>query len=404
MTAEEPISNLDSKMKPSSWDNWENEESTSFIYQVQNGRKGLNAGLSNGLQRINRYLYGTQRGRYYLIGADSSVGKTTFTDYVFVLQTWLAAKKAGIRIKIFYCSFEVSKLDKIARWVSYYIFMKYGKCIPSEYILGRIEGKTVEEDELPLIMESYKVVTEMMEDVIMVDNAVHPTKVFEDIINFHYEKEGKVIRSAVPEHEAKKGKKGHIVKYLPNDPTAYTLLVIDHLGLLQPEMGLSLKNTMDKMSRYCIILKNLFQTTCVVIQQFSTDLLQHKRDMIGKLTDAKKGSAIIPTRLDFGDSKATFRDAEVVIGLVKPHLFDIEDFWGINTSSIARGGFGDFFFLNCLMKNRYGVSNKVIPQFLNPIAGVVEDLPNSLDSTVFEPWLKKARELDNLAQHYIPKS
>ena len=51
-----------------SWDKWENTEPNSFIYQVQRGRHGLNIGLSNGVQVVNKYIYGTHRGRYYLIG------------------------------------------------------------------------------------------------------------------------------------------------------------------------------------------------------------------------------------------------------------------------------------------------------------------------------------------------
>ena len=82
-----------------------------------------------------------------------------------------------------------------------------------------------------------------------------------------------------------------------------------------------------------------------------------------QLTGAKKAAAIIPTRLDFGDSKATFRDAEVVIGLVKPYLFDIEDFWGINTSKVSSGGMGDYMIAQCLMKNRYGAANTAIKMY-----------------------------------------
>jgi hypothetical protein len=400
---QEPGGNLDNDEMKHSWDNWEKQESNSFIYQVQNGRKGLNAGLENGLQGINRYLYGTQRGRYYLIGADSGVGKTTVADFMYVLSTWMTAKKQGKKIKIFYCSFELAKIDKVARWVSFYVFLKTGKCIPSEYILGRIDGLYVTEAEIPIIMEGYRMVNEMMKDVIMVDAAVHPTKVFEDIIHHHYEKEGTVVRAAIPEAEARKGKKGHIIKYLPHDPTAYTLLVIDHLGLLQPEMGLSLKNTMDKMSRYCIILRNLFQTTCIVVQQFSTDLLQHKRERMDRLTGKQKEATIMPTRLDFGDSKATYRDADVVIGLVKPIVFDLDEFMGINTSRISHGGMGDYCLVAGLMKNRYGASNKIFPLFLNPIAGVAQDLPTNLDAD-YDPWLVKAKELNDIVQHYQPKS
>jgi hypothetical protein len=252
-------------------------------------------------------------------------------------------------------------------------------------------------------MEGYTQVQEMMKDIIIIDGAVHPTKVFEDIIEHHYEKAGTVVRSPITEADKKKGKRGHIIKYIPHDPRAYTMLVIDHLGLLSPEMGLNTKSVIDKMSRYGIILRNLFQTTCVFIQQFSTDLLQSKRQTMGALIGSKKASAIIPTRLDFGDSKATFRDAEIVIGLVKPYLFDIEDFWGINTSKVSAGGMGDYMIAGCLMKNRYGAANKIVPLFLNPIAGISRDLPDSLDEDVMIPFYNEAKMLDNIVQQYSPK-
>lgn len=68
----EPAPTMNSDKTGNAWDNWKTQKANSFVYQVQSGRKGLNFGLDNGLQRVSRYLYGTQRGRYYLIGADSS--------------------------------------------------------------------------------------------------------------------------------------------------------------------------------------------------------------------------------------------------------------------------------------------------------------------------------------------
>ena len=50
---------------------WDKIDQDNFIDRVKSGREGLNEGLDNGLQRINKYIHGTHRGRYYLIGADS---------------------------------------------------------------------------------------------------------------------------------------------------------------------------------------------------------------------------------------------------------------------------------------------------------------------------------------------
>src|SRR5688572_23651241 len=101
-------------------DNWE-KQPDQFTVAVEKGMKGLSSGMGNGLDRINNYLYGTHRGRYYLVGADSGVGKTTLADFMYVIHLWLACRLHGIPYKGVYLSFEISKREKIARWVSTFI-------------------------------------------------------------------------------------------------------------------------------------------------------------------------------------------------------------------------------------------------------------------------------------------
>src|SRR5579872_3935043 len=103
----------------SEWDNWEQLPGNHFVHQVQRGLLGKNIGLRNGLIHINNYIYGTKKARYYLIGADSGVGKSTLVDFMFVLQAYKSAKATGRKLKIFYLSFEIGKADKVARWCSY---------------------------------------------------------------------------------------------------------------------------------------------------------------------------------------------------------------------------------------------------------------------------------------------
>ena len=133
------------------WEKWQQEHNNSFVYQVQRGRLGHNRGLENGLIRINNSIYGTHQGRYYLIGADSGVGKTTVSDFMFVLKAWQSAKKLGRRIKIFYCSFEISKLAKQARWCSHFIFLIYGVELPASYILGNIPNVYLTDEHMAMV-------------------------------------------------------------------------------------------------------------------------------------------------------------------------------------------------------------------------------------------------------------
>jgi hypothetical protein len=166
-------------------------------------------------------------------------------------------------------------------------------------------------------------------------------------------------------------------------------------------MGLTLKGAMDKLSRYFVILRNQFNCTVIAIQQFSTDLMAAKREKALSATGSKQSVMIAPQRLDFGDSKTTFRDADVVIGLVKPSDFELSEFQGYDLSPTKQGGLGGYFLVMYLMKHRQGPSDKKFAIFINYVAGMCYDLPQELDS--IQPWYDKAAQLDQLCQQYSPK-
>lgn len=396
---EESMGNAPEGVDPETWDSWGKWKTlpvNDFRYQVQRGMQGKNVGLGNGLKHINNYIYGTHQARYYLIGADSNCGKTTISDFMYILKAWESAKAMNRKIKIFYCSFEIGKTDKIARWCSYFIYLKFGEQMPSDYILGRITGKVPTKEHERMIMIAYDAVMKVMADVVFVEDVVHPTKIFEDLIEVHFEKVGNVKRREPTEEQKKKHRKGFVYGYEAKDPDMITMLVIDHLALTGSEQGLDTKHVMDRMSKYMVVLRNLFHCTGVFIQQFSTDLMSWHRTM------KKTPQAVMPQRIDFGDSKATFRDADVVIGYVKPAIFDYSEFLGFPITGDE--SLGQCFIAQCLMKNRYGPSGRVLPLFLDGMTGHVYDLPlTPTNPFLLQPWINKAQKIEQLCQVYSPQ-
>jgi len=369
----------------SEWDSWNSLPSSDFIHQVQSGRQGKNIGLRNGLVYINNFLNGTHKARYYLIGADSGVGKTTLADFMFVLQAYKSAKALGRKLKIFYCSFEIGKADKIARWTSYYVFQKYKIRLPSDYILGRIEGCLLSDAHAKMVKEAYSLIKEMFDEcVTFIDLLLGPTNIFNSIVEGHFEKRGKILRD---EHK-------NITGFVADDPEYMTMLMVDHLALTEEENNEGPKRTMDKLSRKAVILRNIFQCTAVFVQQFSTDMLAANRAMHTKKGDI---ASIAPTRLDFGDSKATFRDADVIIGAVCPGR-DLKVCMGYDLSP---GALGTAMILAYIMKNRYGKANKVIPLFMDGVTGIFADLPprNENDNS----WYEEAQKIEQVCLSFSPR-
>lgn len=371
---------------------WEKLPSTHLIHQIEQGRLGLNVGMDNGLPGLSKYTYGTHRGRYYLLGSDSGVGKTTIADFMFIFRAWRWCKAHNRKLHIIYYSFEISKAEKEARWVSYFIKMNYGVDIPSDYILGRIDGMLVSDEHMRMIRHAYTAVSEIMSAITFVEDPVHPTKMFHDMVEHHYEKIGTVRRGPARENK----KKGPIVGYEPKPGTErdVTLQVVDHLALAMNEQGFDTKQTMDLWSKYIVALRNLFGMSAAVIQQFNTEITSTFRMM-------KKGEGLMaPQRVDFGDSRYTFRDADVVLGLLKPYQYDVTTFHKYDIEKLL-----GYFVAMYLMKNRYGPSQRMLPLFLNPVSGIPEDLPltPSVDFAM-EPFYNKAAQLEKIAELYQPKA
>src|ERR1043166_7588344 len=104
-----------------------------FKDRIKEGLEGKYEGLSNGLNRINDYIFGLQRKCYYLIGGASGSGKTTFVDYI-LLSAIMDALYKKIKINIFYYSYEIDEDTKKANWLSMLIFKRHGVVILPEKI------------------------------------------------------------------------------------------------------------------------------------------------------------------------------------------------------------------------------------------------------------------------------
>lgn len=387
---------------PELWKQYLDEEEARkdpVLSHLKRTMNGQNIGLSNGLTNINKYIYGTHKAMYYLEAGESGAYKTTITDFKYVIMAWLEAKKAGRPIKIKYLSFEIGKLPKIYRWIGMFIFLKYKVQLPFDYLMGKVPGRLPSKQHMAWILEAYATVREMQKDVQVIEDVMHPTKIFEGMVEDHFAKHGTVTRAAISKEDEKKGKKGYVKSYVENDPNLMTILIIDHLALTGTEMGLETKGIMDKMSKYAIVLRNLFHCTVVFVQQFSVDMLQAYRGLAGKKTEAN----IMPNRLDFGDSKATYRDADIVSAYVKPQSNGMLKFNSYDLS--PHTGLGGYFVANYLMKNRYGPSDRLLPLFVDAVSGYVYDLPLDPNNLIaMEEWYEYAQKLEQICQLNSPQS
>lgn len=342
----------------------------SFLWDIHRGRQGFNQGLNNGLGRANEFLHGFQQATYYLMGAESGVGKTTFADYSQILCPHYDAIKRGIDKQDIYFSWEISKRKKKLRFATTLMTQAYKVRLPYSYILSK--GKFRCSDEhWELCKRIEPEVEKIFSRIQMIESPMNSRQVIKALKDFVL-KYGKFIVVQMQDEHGDAYER--IVGYTPNDPNRVLHAQFDHLSLADNDPGATLKQTMDNISKAIVWFRNICGISGTVIQQFGSDMQSTDRRKLDK-------TEIAPMRSDFGDSKYTYRDADVVWGLISPDMFGFMDYREYDISRLRTAYIHAF-----LMKNRDGF-NGAYPLFMDPIAHTFEPMP--------KPALDLAGKLDS---------
>ena len=324
----------------------------SLLYYVKKDLQGYNTGIKCEMPELNKYLHGVQRGEYYLIGSESGAGKTTFADLYFVFSVYYYCKENGIPFTLLYYSFEISKMAKKAKFAAYVLYKRFGIRIATFKILGKDEGDKLNREELEKIIQVNDEVEQFFKDIMFIDEPTNPTGIYKELFK-ELNKVGTFHKEEYVDGDNKTREK--IVGYEYHNPHHFFMCMIDHLALATIERGFSLKENMDKISEYMVYFRNRCNITPVIVQQFNTDLAStHRKN--------QTEDSIAPSRLDFGDSKYSFRDANVVLSPVDPVIYDISSMDKYKMKYMF-----DKYRALFVIKNRDGASNVRNHLLLDPI-------------------------------------
>lgn len=298
----------------------------SFLEEIDFGREGGYTGLTGGLPRFDKFTNGIQKACYTIIGAQQKTGKTAFVDHRYVIQPFLENPDANIRW--IYFSYEISKLEKMAKFCAYFVNVEFGHVIDSNVVLSRGEN-VLDEDMYAKVLFVYKKYVEpLMARIDFQEERNNPTGIYKYLLNYA-EENGKFIMDEYTDNNGVKRQK--MVGYEENDPSLYTIIILDHIGLMRKEKGLNKKDNIDKMSNYFVFFRNICSFSPVVLSQFNRDL--------GKTERLKfSGEMLQPTMEDFKDTGSLGEDASMAIALFNPTLYShIRKHLGFDLKKIGKG-------------------------------------------------------------------
>lgn len=340
-----------------------------FLHLVDEGKKGNNIGLSTGLSKLDKIVYGVQRRNITLIGATSGGGKTTFALYSYVYQP-LKQMLGDPRLRIIYLSMEMNRETLIAKLLSLYIKDTFGEVVQYKDIFS-LERK-ISDHHYELIKKSMQWLTTVESHLIIYDKPLDADKMdalIKGVLNTYgnFEEESK-----------------YHTKYIPKYDNPYFIVVIDHISLLTPSTGKTLKQEVDAAAAKLIWLKNTAGITAIIIQQVNRNAQNIDRRKLG-LTEL--------TMADFADSSGTQNAAETIIALNHPFREKLDSCRGYNIEKLC-----DRFRLISILKGRFGQSEVAFGASFYGEIGYFDELP--LPNEMTDDYYDQVVKIDSIFKKY----
>lgn len=354
--------------------------------QIQENRerrlRGEFVSIPWSLSRISSALPGIEQGRYNLVSAPPKGGKTQFTDFLFMFEPieWvLKNPNAGISLKIFYFSLEISKEAKIRAVISNKLAKDYGVIISPQKLMSVFNGYILDK-KLKDIIESKPFIEylDAVENIVEFHDEVrNPYGMFNTVKNYaesngHYTTKTITWRNDDGSTSEKKVKD----QYVPNNPNEFVIVIVDHISLLQAEKGQSLHQAIgDYSSKYALYMRDKWKYIPVVVQQQTANSSDGQWTGSGRFVIDK----VKPTPEGLADNKYTARDVDLMLSLFDPSRFGLSEYksWDLNRL------FGYHREANINL-NRNGVSNLSCPLYFNGAASYFKELPNSAEEKVYD--------------------
>ncbi len=317
--------------------------------------------------RFSRDFVGIERGKLYSVSANTKVGKTQIANFIFVYNTvWYAfCHPDKVRLKIMYFNLEESEENITLRFVSHLLYRyskgmlrKDIKALKSTRSWAPIDSEVLdalEEDPYKSIMDFYDKVVEFRSE----RNPIGISKAIETFCKEH----GKVTtrKMEITNDFGQRQVVDVFESYEPDDKDLYFLPIIDHLGLVVPESGNSLKQAMDLLSANLVKFRNRYGCSPVMVIQ---------QAMAQESLDNIKAKKMRPSVVGLGDSKTVGRDVDMLFGLFGPFRHELPTF---DVYDITR--FKDHFRVFEVILNREGEANSMVPLWFDGATNSFVELP-----------------------------
>ena len=325
---------------------------------IEQGRKGENKGLSVGLPKLDKIIGGIQPSRYYCISGASSAGKTALVLY-FIYRLFKDYPKEPIYLVYF--SLEIGSEVLLAKLMALYCAEEFGVYLTINDILSF--DSILSDSDYQYLKKARDWIATLGSRLIILDKGLNARILYKEICEL-MKKLGSIENV------------GNKEVYVPKHPRQRVIGVIDHMSLIRPEEGRTLKAEIDLTSSFMVTLKRKFYLSWMALMQ---------QNRASSSMDRRKAELNEPGLNDVKDSGGPVQDSDVVLQLYYPARDKIptyREYKILGPHSLA-GRFRSII----VSKNRYGIADRVIGCGFYGEVGWFKELPLGRDITDFTKYL-----------------
>ena len=323
--------------------------------QIDKGKSGQNIGKSTGMAKLDKIIGGIQPHRYYLVGAASSVGKTSYILYI--IYNLLKQESDDAPIYFIYFSLEIGADILLAKLMALYCAEEFGIYLTINDILS---FETPINDYAYNCLEKAKDwISSMLRYLIILDISVSANTIYKHTLQ-------------IAENIGTFKQVGNTKIYVPNNPKQLMIGVLDHFALVRCEEGRTLKQEIDLMSSYMVTLKRKLPLSWFTLMQQNRESSSMER---------RKADMSEPGLNDLKDSGGPSQDSDIVLQLFFPFREKLSTYRGFKV--LGDDGIGQTLRSTIISKNRYGIANQVICNGFWGSIGWFNELPDPKTITDF---------------------
>lgn len=350
-------------------------------------------------ERARKKFPGFERGSYAVFSANQKVGKTKLVDYLFVYES-IKAVIQGKKIKphILYFSLEETSLAKRLSLYEHLFYHIDGilvdnkviKSTDNDYPCPQWVLDKLKESEYQKYINTYFDIVEFPTD----ERTSQSISYADDIYNVcrqYAENNGKYntykkkVYDPMYRTYVEKDVINETNPFSWNDDELLPIIIIDNFANLSVPKGSTKYAEIERMSKLCVILKNL---------GFLVVAVQHQAQEKESL-NRRQANDVVPSAEGLADNKSTSKDLTLLVGLMSPFKYEMPVYEGYDIKKWRDNI--RFFFIKEDREN--GAINLCQPLLFIGESSVFEELPENTNATelekVYSELKRKKREYEN---------